>query len=69
MNNLWIADLAIFQEWINNDQRATTRPLSVTIERCSLKYFSNTKFVYRKIVEVLVFAYTNYVTHFVQKIF
>ena len=29
MNNLWIAELAIFREGINNDQRATTAPLSV----------------------------------------
>ena len=56
VNNLLIADLAIFQEWINNDQRATTSPLSVGIESCSLRYFSNTKFVYRKIVEVLCFC-------------
>ena len=66
VNNLWIADLAIFREWINNDQRATTTPLSVGIERCSLlKYFSDTKFVYRKIVQVLFFAWTNIVTHLV----
>ena len=51
VNNLLIADLAIFREWINNDQRATTTPLSVGIESCSPKYFSDTKFVYRKIVE------------------
>ena len=58
------ADLAIFLEWINNDQRATTTLLSVGIESCSLKYFSDTKFVYRKIVELLVFAWTNIVTHY-----
>ena len=63
VNNLWIADLAIFREWINNDHRATTTPLSVGIESCSLKYFTDTKFVYRKIVELLVFAWTNIVTH------
>ena len=51
-----IADLAIFREW------ATTTPLSVGIESCSLKYFSDTKFVYRKIVELNVFAWTNIVT-------
>ena len=62
-----LTDLAIFREWINNDQRATTRPISVGIESCSLKYFSDTKFVYRKIVEVLVFAWTNIVKHFVQE--
>ena len=56
--------LAIFREWISNDQRATTTPLSAGIESCSLKYFSETKFVYRKIVELLVFACTNIVTHY-----
>ena len=40
------------------------RPLSVGIESCSLKYFSDTKFVYRKIVKRLVFAWTNIVTHY-----
>ena len=64
VNNLLIADLAIFREWINNDQRATTTPFSVGIESFCLKYFSDTKFVYRKIVELLVFAWTNIVTHF-----
>ena len=64
---MWIADLAIFWEWINNNQRVTTTPLSVGIERCSLKYFSDTKFVYREIVEVLVFAGTNIVTRLVQE--
>ena len=49
MNNLLIADLAIFREWINNNQRTTTTPLSV---------------VYQKIVEPLVFAWTNIVTHY-----
>ena len=68
INNLWIADLAIFREWINNDQRATTTPLSVGIESCSLKYFTDTKFVYRKIVELLVFAWTNIATHLLQEI-
>ena len=62
-----MADLAIFWEWINNDQRATTTPLSVEIESCSLKYFSDTKFVYRKIVELLVFAGTNIVKHLLQE--
>ena len=57
------APLAIFREWINNDQRATTTPLSVGIESCSLKYFSDTKFVYRKIVELLVLV----VTHLLQE--
>ena len=46
----------------------TTTPLSVGIERCSLKYFSDTKFVYREIVEVLVFAGTNIVTRLVQEL-
>ena len=41
--------------------------LSFGIERCSLKYFSDTKFVCRKIVEVLVFAWTNIVTHLVEE--
>ena len=63
-----IADLAIFRELINNDQLATTTPLSVGIESCSLKYFSDTKFVYRKIVELLVFAWTNIVTHLLQEL-
>ena len=63
VNDLWISHLATFREWINNDQRATTTPLSVGIESCSLKYFTDTKFVYRKIVELLVFAWTNIVTH------
>ena len=67
VNYLWIADLAIFREWINNDHRATTTPLSFGIERCSLKYFSDAKFVYRKIVEVLVFAGTNIVMRLVQE--
>ena len=62
-----IADLAIFREWINNDQRATTTPFSVGIESFCLKYFSDTKFVYRKIVELLVFAWTNIVTHLLQE--
>ena len=64
---MWIADIAIFQELINNDHRATTTPLSVGTGRCSLKYFSDTKFVFRKIVEVLVFAGTNIVTRLVQE--
>ena len=67
VNNLWIADLAIFREWINNHQRATTTPLLVGIESCSLKYFTDTKLVYRKIVELLVFAWTNIVTHLLQE--
>ena len=62
-----IADLAIFREWINNDQRATTTPFSVGIESFCLKYFSDTKFVYRKIVELLVFAWANIVTHLSQE--
>ena len=62
-----VADLAMLRAWINNDHRATTTPLSVGIERCSLEYFSDTKFVYRKILEVLVFAWTNIVTHPVQE--
>ena len=67
VNNLWVPDLAVFREWINNDQRATTTPLSVGIERFSIKYFSDTKFVYRKIVEVLLFSWTNFVTLLVQE--
>ena len=67
VNNLWIADLDIFREWINKDQRATTTPVSVGIESCSLKYFTDTKFVYGKIVELLVFAWTNIVTHLFQE--
>ena len=62
-----IADLAIFREWINNDQRATTTPFSVGIERFCLKYFNDTKFVYKTIVELLVFAWTNIVTHLLQE--
>ena len=46
---------------------ATARPLSVGAESCSLKYFSDTKFVYRKIVEPLVVASTNIVTHLLQE--
>ena len=42
-------------------------PLSFGIESCSLKYFSDTKFVYRNIVELLVFAWTNIVTHLLQE--
>ena len=52
---------------ISFSMRATTTPLSVRIERCSLKYFSDTKLVYRKIVEAPVFAWTNIVTHLVQE--
>ena len=63
VNNLQIADLAIFRELINNDQRATTTLLSVGMESCSLKNFSDTKFVYQKIAELLVFVGTNTVTH------
>ena len=67
VNNLLLADLAIFREW--NDERATnsTTPLSAGIESCSLKYFSDAKFVYREIVELLVFAWTNIVTHLLQE--
>ena len=67
INYLLIADLAILREWINNDQRATTTPFSVGIESFCFKYFSDTKFVYRKIVELLVFAWTNIVTHLLQE--
>ena len=67
VNTLLIADLDTFREWINNDQQATTTPLLVGIESCSLKYFSHTNFVYRKIVELLVFARTNIVTHLLQE--
>ena len=62
-----IADLAILRERINNDQRATTTPFLVGIESFCLKYVSDTKFVRRKIVELLVFAWTNIVTHLFQK--
>ena len=64
---MWIADLAIFREFINNNQRATTTLLSVGIESCSLKDFSDTKFVYQKIAELLVFVGTNTVTHLLQE--
>ena len=67
VNNLWIADLAIFRELINNDQRVTTTLLSVGIESCSLKNLSNRKFVYQKIAELLVFVGTNTVTHLLQE--
>ena len=56
---MWIADFAIFRELINSDQRATTTLLSVGIESCFLKNFSDTKFVYHKIAELLVFVGTN----------
>ena len=62
-----MADLSIFREWTTNDQRATTTPLSVGIESFCLKYFSDTKFVYRKIVEALVFLWANIVTHTLQE--
>ena len=52
------------EQKVYNDQRATATSLSVGIESCSLKYFTDTKFVYRKIVELLVFAWTNIVTHY-----
>ena len=64
---MWIADLAIFRELINNDQRATTTLLSVGIESCCLKNFSDTKFVYQKIAELLVFVVTNTVTHLLKE--
>ena len=57
----------LFRELINNNQRATTTLLSVGIESCFLKNFSDTKFVYQKIVELLVFAGTNTVTHLLQE--
>ena len=57
----------MFREFINNDQRATTTLFSVGLESFCLKYFSDTKFVYRKIVDLLVFAWTNIVTHLLQK--
>ena len=63
---MWIADFAIFRELIKNDHRATTTLLSVGIESCSLKNFSDTKFVYHKITE-LVFVETNTVTHLLKK--
>ena len=64
---MWIADLAIFRELINNDQRATTTLLSVGIESCFLKNFSDTKFVYQKSVELLALVGTNTVTHLLQE--
>ena len=41
--------------------------LSVGIESCSLKDFSDTKLVYQKIAELLVFVGTNTVTHLLQE--
>ena len=67
VNNLWIADFAIFWELINNNQRATTTLLSVGIESRSLTNFSDTKFVYHKIAELLVFVETNNVTHLLKE--
>ena len=64
---MWIADLAIFRELFNNNQRVTTKLLSVAIESCSLRNFSDTKFVYQKIAELLVFVGTNTVTHLLQE--
>ena len=64
---MWIADFAIFRELINNDQRATTTLLSVGIESCSLKNLSDTKFVYQKIAELLVFVGTTTVTHLLKE--
>ena len=64
---MWIADLAIFRELINNNQRATTSLLSVGIESCSLKNFRDTKFVYQKFAELLVFVGTKTVTHLFQE--
>ena len=65
---MWVADLATFRELINNNQRATTTLLSVGIESCSLKNFSDTMFVYQKIAELhLVFVGTNTVTHLLQE--
>ena len=51
-----VVNFVVVLKFPNNDQRPTTTPLSVGIENCSLKYFSDTKFVYRKIVERLVFC-------------
>ena len=64
---MWIADLAIFREFINNDQWVTTMLLSVGIESCSLKNFRDTMFVYQKITELLVFVGTNTVMHLLQE--
>ena len=65
---MWIADFDIFWELINNDQRATTTLLPVGIESsCSLKNFSDTKFVYHKIAELLVFVGTNTVRHLLKE--
>ena len=52
---MWIADFAIFWELINNNQWVTTTLLSVGIESCSLKNFSDTKFVYQKICRTSFF--------------
>ena len=65
---MWIADFAIFRELINNDQRATTTLLSVGIESCSLKNFSDTKFSYHKIAELLVFVGTNTVMRLLKEL-
>ena len=64
---MWIADLAIFRELFKNNQRVTTKLLSVGIESCSLKNFSDTKFVYQKIAELLVFVGTTTVTHLLKE--
>ena len=42
-------------------------PFSIGIEGFALSIFSDTKFVYRKIVELLVFAWTNIVRHLLQE--
>ena len=57
----------MFRELLNKDQRVTTTLLSVGIESCSLKNFSDTKFVYHKIPELLVFVGTNTVMHLLKE--
>ena len=45
---------------------ALTTP-TPSLVKTSLKYFSDTKFVYRKLIELLVFAWTKIVTHLLQE--
>ena len=65
ITRMWTIATGVFLAWacaLRLDKR-----LSIGIERSSLKYFSNTKFVYGKIVEVLVFTGTDIVTRLVQE--
>ena len=65
---MWIADLAIFREWINNDQQVTTTLLSVGIEICSQSILGIQSFnFFWQIVELFVFVWTNIVTHLLQE--